>query len=83
MLVLSSQLRVALLDCLSFNDRSQPYIWKPASMRKLESLGLVAGTGREYYGRQSFEVTAEGRAAAAEIEAQRTGRSAGASRDGR
>ena len=40
-LVLPPKLHAALEECASFTRNRQRYWWRQASMRKLESLGLV------------------------------------------
>lgn len=53
-------LEVALIDCCDFS-RHMPYIWKPASMKKLEALGLVERETLMHSGRVAYKVTEKGR----------------------
>jgi hypothetical protein len=55
-------MHAALKECAEW-QRHQPYIWKPASMKKLEALGLVQPEVLMYCGKVPYCVTDAGRAA--------------------
>lgn len=58
--LLLPSLEVALIDCYDFS-RHMPYVWKPASMKKLEALGYVQQEALMHSGRIAYTVTDKGR----------------------
>lgn len=58
---LTPRLLSALKDCESM-WRHKPYIWRQASMKKLEAMGLVEAEPLICFGKVPYKTTGKGRA---------------------